>query len=423
MKVIEARCVSGSGIVRQQIRFDENTGLITDVGQLGVSRSDLSFYYEDECLLFAGMGDIHIHAREDVSQKNCYKEDFCSAHEAMINGGVTHAGDMPNNPIPPVDDQSYLAKLKLTEKVNGDIWTYAGIGPGTQPLSFKVPYKVYMGPSIGELFFKDLPTLDQALARYKNQWVSFHCEDPEILESHKAEKTHEERRPVKAEVVATADALMLIEKYGLHGKLCHYSSGEGLNLIRAARKKGQKIFIEVTPQHLYYSIDELKDKEHKLFQMNPPIRGNKDKDEMLKALLEGEIDFLATDHAPHTMEEKEKGISGLTGLDTFGPFVTWLILEKKISPELIAKVTAERPGDFFNEFLPSWKKYLPAYEKYGAGLGHILPGYRASFTVLNMKKPLLISKQNLKTKVGHSPFEGVTFPGSVESVFIGGQKA
>jgi dihydroorotase len=419
MKVIDAICVTSTASKRQQICFDETTGLIVDVGQLSLMAD---FRFSDDCLLFAGMGDIHIHAREDVSQKNCYKEDFCSAHSAMINGGVTHAGDMPNNPVPPVDDESYLAKMKLTEKVNGDIWTYAGIGPGTLPLSFKVPYKVYMGPSIGELFFKDLPTLDTALARYTGQWVSFHCEDPEILESSKAAPTHEARRPVKAEVVATKDALMLIEKHKLAGKLCHYSSGEGLELIRAARSRGQKILIEVTPQHLYYSVEELGNQEKKMFQMNPPIRGNKDKEEMLRALIDGEIDFLATDHAPHTQEEKSIGTSGLTGLDTFGPFVTWLILEKKISPQLIARVASENPGNFFNEFLPSWKKIQNSYESFGLGLGHLKPGYRASFTVLNLKRAKKISKENLKTKVGHSPFEGVTFPGSVESVFIGGQK-
>ena len=89
-------------------------------------------------LLFAGMGDIHIHAREDVSQKNCYKEDFLSARAAARNGGLCHCGDMPNNPVPPVNDETYGAKLRLAEKAGGEIWIYAGIGPGTSPLSWPV---------------------------------------------------------------------------------------------------------------------------------------------------------------------------------------------------------------------------------------------------------------------------------------------
>ncbi len=420
MKSISAVCVTSDEIKRKLIRFDEGSGLIHHVTE---DKMMADFTYHDDCLLFAGMGDIHIHAREDVSGKNNYKEDFCSAHEAMKNGGVTHAGDMPNNPIPPVDEKSYEAKVRLMEKVHGDLWAYAGIGPETKPLAYKVPYKVYMGPSIGELFFKDTQTLDQTLKNYKNQWVSFHCEDPEILDQYKSESTHIERRPVLAEVVATKDALHFIEKYDLQGKLCHYSSGEGLRLIREARLRGVKVFIEVTPQHLYFDAEELDERDATFFQMNPPIRHRKDKEEMLAALIKGEIDFLATDHAPHTEEEKLKGTSGLTGLDTFGPFVTWLLVEKKIDPKLIAKMTAENPGTFFNEFLPSWKKISKSYQHFGLGIGFLKPGYRANFTILNLKKNHTVKKENLKTKVAHSPFLNCTFPGSVEGLFIGGQKA
>lgn len=420
IKTIDAVCVSSSEMRRQQIRFDDVSGLILEVGDLGVKNPD--YIYNDDCLLFAGMGDVHIHAREDVSGKNTYKEDFLSAHAAMVNGGVCHAGDMPNNPIPPVDKNSYEAKVRLGEKAHGDLWFYAGIGPGTSPLPYKIPYKVYMGPSIGDLFFRDLPTLDQALARYEGQWVSFHCEDPEILEDHKNEKHHHERRPVKAEAVATRDAISLIEKYKLKGKLCHYSSHEGLELVRKARARGVDISLEVTPQHLYFSIDELPENLYTPLQMNPPIRHTLDRTTLLDAMKKGEIQYLATDHAPHSKEEKAHGHSGLTGLDTYGPFVSWLIAGGT-SPKIIAKVAAENPGDFFNQFLPSWKKISSVYENMGEGLGYIRKNYRANFTVLNLKKPTKVTEASLKTKVGHSPFTGHTFPGSVEAIFLGGKKA
>lgn len=410
--------MTSSDMKRQQIRYDEKSGLILEVGDLGLKVDEI---YNDDCLLFAGMGDVHIHAREDVSGKNNYKEDFLTAKAAMINGGVTHAGDMPNNPIPPIDDKSYEAKAHLAEKACGNLWLYAGIGPATKPLSYKVPYKVYMGPSIGELFFRDLTSLDQTLKNYKNQWVSFHCEDPEILEEHKSESTHQDRRPVEAEVVATRDALMLIEKYQLKGKLCHYSSGEGLKLIREARARGVDVMIEVTPQHLYFDLEHLPQEDQTLYQMNPPIRYQIDKDALMAALKNHEINFLATDHAPHTAEEKRKGTSGLTGLDTFGSFVTWLIAEG-IDPKTIALVASENPGTFFNEFLPSWSKISKVFDGYGLGLGFLLPNYRANFTVLNLKKPKIIEASGLKTKVGHSPFIGKIFPGQVEALYLNGQK-
>ncbi|WPU63328.1 amidohydrolase family protein [Peredibacter starrii] len=419
MKVIDAITVTSTDVKRQQIQFDETTGLIVAVGDLNLT-PDYSF--GNDCYLFAGMGDVHIHAREDVSGKNNYKEDFTSARAALHNGGLCHAGDMPNNPVPPVDDKSYEAKVKLAEKVDGEIWAYAGIGPETKPLSYPVPYKVYMGPSIGELFFKDLPTLEHTLENYRGECVSFHCEDPLILEAHKSATHHHDRRPVEAEVIATKDALMMIQKFNLKGKLCHYSSGEGLRLIREARTQGVEVQIEVTPQHLFYDIEHILEKDLKVFQMNPPIRHEYDRSALLMALKNGEIDFLATDHAPHTHEEKEKGTSGLTGLDTFGPFVTWLINDQGLDPKLIAKVAAENPGDFYNQFLPSWQKISKAFTGMGNGLGYLKPGFRANFSILNMKRPLTVAADNLKTKVGHSPFMGVTFPGSVEALFIGGKK-
>ncbi len=97
MKIIEAKCVTSEGVRRQQIAFDE---IIHEVGDL---KQKPDFSFNDDCLLFAGMGDIHIHAREDVSGKNNYKEDFLTTQSAMLNGGVTHAGDMPNNHIAAVD--------------------------------------------------------------------------------------------------------------------------------------------------------------------------------------------------------------------------------------------------------------------------------------------------------------------------------
>ncbi len=422
MKVIEAICATSQFVERKQILFNDETGLIHEVGELKIPREGVDYFFDDSCLLFAGMGDVHIHAREDVSGKNNYKEDFFSAFEAMKNGGLTHAGDMPNNPIPPIDKHSYESKFDLAaKKAKGCIWLYAGIGPGTRPLPYAIPYKVYMGPSIGELFFKDLKSLDETLSYYQGQSVSFHCEDPEILESHKAELHHHQRRPVEAESIATRDALSLIEKYKLKGKLCHYSSGEGLKLIREARKRGVEVEIEVTPQHLYFDLEHINPDDWNSFQMNPPIRSSWDREALLGALRMGEIQYLATDHAPHTTEEKIKGTSGLTGLDTYATFVSWL-LDQGIGPQLLAKVSAENPGQFFNRFLDSWSMLSHQKGIYGKGFGFLDPGYRANFTIIKRHDPFLVTKNNLKTKVKHNPFLGETFPGRLEALFIGGKK-
>jgi dihydroorotase len=282
-----------------------------------------------------------------------------------------------------------------------------------------------MGPSIGELYFKDNQGLDDVLAHYKHQHVSFHCEDPEVLEAHKNESTHILKRPESAELMATDTALKLIEKYQLKGKLCHYSAGKGLAAIIRAKGKGIDVKCEVTPQHLYYSQERLKNKsakEQTFFQMNPPIRFESDRLMLIEAIKSGHIDYLATDHAPHSLEEKEKGMSGLPGLDTFGSFVTWLILDQKIDTKIISKLVSESPGDFFNQFLSSLNAQTKIFKNVGHGFGFLKIGYSASFSILNLSRPMKVCAENLKTKAQWSPFLGEEFPGSVEAVFVSGKK-
>ncbi|QDU46574.1 Dihydroorotase [Symmachiella dynata] len=405
--IIAGRFVNPEREWTGQIRLEGGT--IVEVGeQLG--SPDVEF--GEDCYVFAGMGDIHIHARDDQSETQTYKEDFRTAAAAAVNGGVVQVADMPNNPVAPIDDASYRAKQQhlAARNVPIQVTLYAGIGPGTRPLSFAVPYKAYMGPSVGDLFFSTLADLDETLAHYRGQCVSFHCEDPELLEQHKSAATHEQRRPAECELSATRFALQMIEKYELRGKLCHYSVGEGLPLIRAARAKGLDVTCEVTPHHLYYDVSDLTDENRGWMQMNPPLRDIADRKAMLAALHDGTLDYLATDHAPHTLEENAAGISGQPHLDTYGEFVTWLMAEQGFTARQVAAFCAENPGRFVNPYTAPLK------------FGRIEPGYVASLTVLNLARPTTIRRENLKTKCGWSPFEGVTFPGSIEAVYIRGER-
>lgn len=405
--LIEGQLVSPAGVNRGRILWEGET--ITDVGDISGTPDHV---FGDDCLVFAGMGDIHIHARDDVSEEQIYKEDFRTVSAAAIHGGVVHVADMPNNPVAPIDDESYAQKEQHLESRNVPIQVtlYAGIGPGTKPLSRKVPYKAYMGPSVGDLFFRSLAELDETLSDYRGCHVSFHCEDPELLDKNTGASTHEQRRPAECEVSATRFALQMIEKYELVGKLCHYSVREGLPLIRAAREKGLPVTCEVTPHHLYFDESDLTEENRGWMQMNPPLRKTSDKLAMLDALREGTLDYLATDHAPHTREENERGISGQPHLDTYAAFTTWLMAEQNFTPQRIAEVCSVNPGEFVNPFTTPRK------------FGRLERGYMASLTVLNLSHPWTVTAAELKTKCGWSPFEGVTFPGSVEAVFVDGRK-
>lgn len=404
--IVEGMLADIDGVRPGQVRIED--GLIAAVGP-GLGTPDHVF--GEGCLVFAGMGDVHIHARQDVTGRENHKETFATAAAAALHGGVVHVADMPNNPAAPVDDASYAAKERLVAAANLPVafTLYAGIGPGTRPLGRRVPYKAYMGPSVGDLFFTSLEQLDGVLAAYRGQAVSFHCEDPALLERHRGEATHEARRPPECEVSATRFALAMIEKHELAGKLCHFSVGEGLALLREAKGRGLRVTAEVTPHHLFFDTADIDEVNRPWMQMNPPLRGLSDRAAMLAALRDGTADYLATDHAPHTILEKEKGVSGQPHLDTYGPFVTWLLVEQGFTPERIAALCSANPGAFVSPFR-------------GEQFGRLLPGYVGSLTVLDLKRPTTVRREDLRTRCGWSPFEGVTFPGSVAAVFVRGRR-
>lgn len=402
---IEGNIVNIKGEKRQRVEIDEVSGIITKVGE---ATGTADHVFKDE-LIFPGFIDLHVHAREDASHSQDYKEDFVSAGEAAINGGVVAFADMPNNPIPPIDDKSHKIKNELAKKSAVEVLLYAAISADSKPLTHKVPYKVFMGQSIGNLFFTSRESLETALKNYEGQNISFHCEDPKILEEKTTELSHELRRPKEAEISAVDLALTLTEKYNLTSKICHCSTIEGINKIIEAKKRGVKITVEVTPHHLFFDETMLNDQNHTAFQVNPPIRQTKENRlALIAALKRGDIDYLATDHAPHTKEEKQKGISGLTHLDTYGSFTTWLMKEHGITAEEIARACSQNPGNFFNEFMQ---------EKHG----EIKEGYTASLTIIDTNKEIKITEEFLKTKPKQSPFVGFTFPGSVIMTIVKGK--
>jgi dihydroorotase len=403
--LVEGRLADVDGVRHGRIRIE--AGTIVDIGD---SPGKPHLVFGDDCLIFAGMGDVHIHAREDVSRKECHKETFATAAAAALHGGVVHVADMPNNPVAPVDDALYNAKESLVRRGAFPVHftLYAGIGPGTRPLLRPAPYKAYMAPSHGSLHFTSMEQLDDTLQHYRGQAVSFHCEDPLILKRHEGEATHEGRRPATAEISATKFALEMIEKHSLTGKLCHYSVGEGLPLIADAKRRGLPVTAEVTPHHLYFDTSMISPANRTIMAMNPPLRTPADRQAMLNALRDGLVDYLATDHAPHTTMEKARGAPGLPHLDTYGMFVTWLLMEQGFTPQRIAEVCSACPGQFVNSY---------SREQFG----RLKPGYAGSLTVLNLHKPTSVHRSDLRTLCGWSPFDGMTFPGCVEAVIIRGQ--
>ena len=395
-KIIEGITVNHHEIKRQQVKINTQALKIEAVGpELGTP--DLILGEDD--YLFPGFIDIHVHGREDATGKQNYKEDFSTLSAAAINGGVVAVMDMPNNHRPPIDEESYAEKWKLCQNRHCLIVPYAGIGPATKPLSRPVPYKAYMGHSIGDLFFTDHQSLKTKLKEYKNLPVSFHCEDPEILQANIFATTHEKRRPPEAEIAAVKMAISLTKKYQLQGIVCHLSTKEGMELILEAKEQGINIKVEVAPHHLYFHEQSLADFPDNFLQVNPPIRSREHQEFLLQAFRDGKVDFLATDHAPHTVEEKQKGMSGLTHLDTYGHFVVWLLKVQRVDPMIIARSCAYWPAQVINPYLQT------------PPLGQIAPGHYGRLTIISLGGHQTITPDQLQTRPKWCPFLGQIMPG------------
>jgi len=402
----------GSGIVT-----DDGVG--ADVGAASGSKEpDVVL---ENALIFPGFVDLHVHAREDATREWTHKEDFISAGKAALAGGVTGFADMPNTPEPPLSEESYLKKVRLSRYSGLDVLIYAGTGSGTRPLGFDAPYKVFMGKSIGEMVFPDWKQLKETMKEYSGRMVSFHCEDPAILKENERKGKHGETRPPEAEISAVEYALEIIAESELIGNICHLSTREGLELVERARKRsGLQVTIEATPHHLLLEEngngvvfpkslplvdDSVEIVPDNFFQVNPPIREGRDREALFSAFCEGRIDFLATDHAPHTVEEKKTGMSGLPHLDTYGNVVGTL-MDMGVRPEIAAASACYRPGKVLSDF--------------GFGTRALEVGDMADLAILKRGKSS-VDEGELFTKSGWSPFRGRNFNWSIDFTVVRGR--
>lgn len=403
--VLEGQCFLDGQFRRVCLEIDAGRGVIERVEE-GL---DPDVVLPDALRVVPGFLDLHVHCRDDPAGTERYKEDYRSASRAALQGGVVLVGDMPNNPAPPVDRVSYEAKRALArERALIDVVVYGGIGPGTRPFGSDLPYKCYYGPSVGNLNFVGHGEPGDHLAVYSGLWVAFHAEAQEVLEAHRGAPTHEERRPPEAEARAIERIAEVAHKLGFHAHIAHLSSAAGLEAVRRARARGVALTCEVAPHHLFFDREN---RSHHArggwLQMNPPLRERADREALLEAFLGGEIDILATDHAPHSPAENARGISGVPHLDTFGAFVCHLAAEGIPWSTLVERCAAA-PARLFAPFLEGQ-------------LGSLAPGGLASFTVLDPSATWIVCAEDLATRAGWSPFEGIALPGRVSHTAVRGR--
>jgi len=413
--VVEGRIVDVSNIFEAQIGIED--GLIKEIKKSGLKGD--TFVKVNGSLIFPGFIDMHVHLREPGWE---YKEDFLTGTKAAAHGGVTTVLDMPNTPKPATNVENVKEKFYSAKKRGSvDILLYGGatvenINELQKMGRYVRGYKMFLCESTGGMFFNDalkLPTYLKTLEDI-GKIVSFHCENQEINEKAKEKlkgrndpKAFVESRPPSSEVNSIKNLISSLNHFrNLKANIAHLSTADGFALVEKFKQSGHPITCEVTPHHLFFTKSNIKD-EKAFLRMNPPLRNDSDRKALINGVKEGKVDFLATDHAPHTIKEKSQDVwnspSGVPGLDTYGNFVSWLI-GQGISPMTIVKITSFNAANIL-----------------GLNKGSIEKDRIADLVVLDMKNEEKISSESLFTKCGWSPFEDIEFPGRVSYTIYKGK--
>ena len=329
------------------------------IDTIGASISTLSVFNSPRFVVFPGFCDVHVHFREPGFS---YKETIGTGSLASARGGYTAVCTMPNlNPVP--DSLEHL-KMQLDLIENSaciHVYPYGAITVGEKgetlaDLEAMAPYVA--GFSDDGRGVQSTQMMEQAMLRAKalGKIIVAHCEDNSLLRGgyiHDGSyaKAHNHRGICsESEWGQIARDLELVAKTGVSYHVCHISTKESVELIRQAKAQGLDVTCETGPHYLV--MDDSMLQEDGRFKMNPPLRSRDDRDALVQGILDGTIDMIATDHAPHSAEEKAKGLEksafGVVGIETAFPILyTYLVKPGILSMDRLVELLCINPRKRF----------------------------------------------------------------------------
>ena len=382
--------------------------------------------------VIAGGIDAHVHFREPGLT---HKADIYTESRAALAGGVTTVFDMPNTNPPTVTAEALKDKISIAEEKSavktgfhigatnsnaemicrlvreGDVET------GIRPEDI-AGVKVFMGSSTGNMLVDEKSTLDM-LFSIKEKPVLVHCEDEQTIKENlqaAIEKygeeipfeEHENIRSRKACIKSSIRALELAIKHGTRLVLCHISTKEEIEMVRAAKSNNPDIVAETSCNYLWFSNEDYSRLGSRA-KCNPSVKTPADREALREALAAGLIDTIGSDHAPHLPSEKDacytKAPSGLPSIQQTLPVLLTIAAEDEIPLTRIASVFSEKASDL-----------------YRLDRGRIAKGQKADLVVFDYEKEFTVKAEDQKSKCGWTPYEGVTLKGVIEEVYINGQK-
>jgi len=410
--------ISGANVYRshcfENLDILIKDGIVADISPRIVPESGISVYNFKGYNIFPGFVDVHVHLREPGFS---YKEDINTGTLAAAHGGVTHLCAMPNlNPVP--DSREHLdAELDIIkEKANVEVKPYGAVTVGengtelSDITGMKDDVCAFSDDGKGIQSDELMKTAMEKI-RDTDKIFAAHCEVNSLLRGGYIHdgiyaKTHGHRGICsESEYKMIARDIELAKKTGVKYHVCHISAKESVELIRKAKSDGVDITCETAPHYLILDENDLC--ENARFKMNPPLRSKEDRLSLIEGIKDGTIDMIATDHAPHSVEEKsrglEKSLMGVVGLETsFAAMYTHMVKTGIITLEKLISLMHDNP-----------------MKRFGLGT-NIVVGQKADFCVFNLEKSFKVNPDVFFSKGRATPFDGkVLFGENVLTIYSG----
>ena len=363
------------------------------------ANSSLTVFDFTDKVIIPGLVDVHTHLREPGFS---YKETVKSGSMAAAKSGYNSIFTMPNlNPVPDSVENLSVQQQIIDKDAVINVYPFGAITvgeKGEQLADLCGMANSVLGFSDDGRGVQNAELMQQAMQKAKelDKIVVAHCEDNSLLNGgyihdgeyakangHKGICSASEYLPIQRD-------MLLAEKIGVKYHVCHISAKESVESIRQAKSRGVNVTAETAPHYLVFNDNMLCDSGN--FKMNPPIRGESDRLALLQGIKDGTIDMIATDHAPHSQEEKSKGLkgslNGIVGLETaFQVLYTNLVKTGHITLEKLVEIMSVNPA-----------------KRFGLNI-EIKDGGVANFAVFDLKKEYVINSNDFVSKGKSTPFE------------------
>ncbi len=375
-------------------------GIITDISSSIAPADDALVFDMNNCFIFPGLIDVHVHLREPGFS---YKETILTGTRAAARGGFTAVGAMPNlSPVPDTLEHLQVQLDLIARDALVHVYPYAAITKGQKQqeiaaLESLAEYALaFTDDGVG---VEQKEIMEEAMLRAKSlgKIIAAHCEVAALVKDgciHDGAYAKAHGLPgisSESEWLEVKRDIELVRKTGCRFHVCHVSTKESVALIRSAKAEGLPVTCETAPHYLIYCDDDLKDEGR--FRMNPPLRTAADKKALIDGILDGTIDMIATDHAPHATAEKAGGLAksanGIVGLEiSFATLYTKLVKTGILSLEQLISLMHTRPSQVF-----------------GIGQG-LAVGAPADLTVFDLEADYTVDPADFVSMGKATPFTG-----------------